>query len=102
MASADQRSVEAKAYRRLYGTARWARLRKAYLDENPLCERCILMEIVEPADVVHHKDGGHKGNTDKFWSGPFEALCRPHHDRDGKLEDNGKTVIAFGPDGWPL
>lgn len=98
----DQRSAEAVAYRRLYKTARWQRLRDSVLREQPLCERCLHMEMVEPATVVHHKDGGHKGDVDKFWSGPFEALCKPCHDRFGAMEDRGVEVVTFGPDGWPI
>ncbi|RUM99021.1 HNH endonuclease [Pseudaminobacter arsenicus] len=102
MGKPDYRSAEATAYRRLYKTARWQRVREAVLTEHPLCAMCLAMEIVEPATVVHHKDGGHKGDEDKFWSGPFEALCKACHDLFGDAEDRGKTVVAFGDDGWPL
>lgn len=98
----DHRSDAAKAYRRLYKTARWQRLRDSVLREQPLCERCLHMEMVEPATVVHHKDGGHKGDEAKFWSGPFEALCKPCHDRFGALDDRGVEVVTFGADGWPM
>lgn len=99
---ADQRSAEAKAYRRLYGTVRWKRVREQQLTEQPLCERCIRTETVEPATVVHHKDGGHKGDLTKFWEGPFESLCKPHHDSDGALEDRGKVATTYGVDGYPI
>jgi hypothetical protein len=59
------------------------------------------MDIVEPATVAHHREA-HKGNPDLFWFGDLESLCAPHHNRDGQLEDHGKTVIRFGPDGWPI
>lgn len=95
------RSAEAALYRRLYKTARWQRIRSQQLLAQPLCERCLLQEIVEPATVVHHKVP-HRGDEHRFWNGPFESLCKPHHDREGKLEDHGKTPIAFGPDGWPV
>jgi 5-methylcytosine-specific restriction enzyme A len=98
----DSRSVESAEYRKLYKTARWRRLREAQLSAHPLCERCLAQDIVEPATVVHHADGGHKGDVDKFWGGPFESLCKPHHDSHGQLEDHGKTVITFGPDGYPI
>lgn len=98
----DHRSAEAAIYRRLYKTARWQRTREYQLATQPLCERCLTMEVVEPATVVHHADGGHKGDEDKFWSGPFESLCKPHHDSDGKREDLGQTVIRFGADGYPI
>jgi len=99
---ADQRSAKAAAYRKLYSTARWRAFREYRLAQQPLCERCLLSETVTVATVVHHADGGHRGDIDRFWDGPFENLCAPHHDRDGKLEDNGKTTINFGPDGWPI
>ena len=97
----DHRSAEAKAYRKLYGSARWKRIRNAQFDSQPLCERCLLTETIEPATVVHHREA-HKGDMDRFWSGPFESLCKPHHDSEGQLEDHGKTIVRFGEDGWPL
>lgn len=98
----DQRSDRATEYRRWYSTARWARTREAQLTRQPLCERCLAMGQVEEATVVHHADGGHRGDEHRFWSGPFESLCKPHHDSEGQREDLGQTVVAFGADGWPL
>lgn len=98
---ADHRSAEAAAYRSLYKTARWKRVREWQLSHSPLCERCLSSEIVEPATIVHHKVP-HRGDAELFFGGPFESLCKPHHDRDGQLEDKGKTVVRFGSDGWPL
>ncbi|TIU11790.1 MAG: HNH endonuclease [Mesorhizobium sp.] len=98
----DRRSPEAAEYRRLYKTARWLRLRQVKLAQQPLCEWCLEQEIVEPATEVHHADGGHKGDVVKFWTGPFVSTCKPCHSSRGQREDNGKTVIRFGPDGWPL
>lgn len=85
----------------LYDTARWRQFRRAYLAEHPLCERCLLQEIVTEATVVHHIDP-HRGDLDKFWNGPFEGLCKPHHDSQGQLEDHGKVVIQFDAAGWPI
>jgi hypothetical protein len=59
------------------------------------------MDIVEPATIVHHRDA-HRGDLEKFWNGPFESLCAPHHNRDGQLEDHGKTVVRFDASGWPI
>jgi 5-methylcytosine-specific restriction enzyme A len=102
MMRTDSRSADAAAYRKLYATKRWKQTRQAQLAIQPLCERCLAMEIVEPATVAHHAAGGHKGNLEKFWFGPFESLCKPHHDSHGQLEDHGKKVIRFGADGWPI
>ena len=43
-----------KDYKRLIGTARWLRLRKAKLTANPTCERCKENGILRPATEVHH------------------------------------------------
>lgn len=90
-----------REWRKWYSLARWKAFRIAYLTEHPLCERCLSADIVEEATVVHHAVP-HRGDWDKFWAGPFEALCKPHHDSHGQLEDHGRKVILFGPDGWPL
>lgn len=97
------RSVESsrEPWRKWYSTARWKQLRERLLADQPLCERCLLAGIVEPATVVHHKKP-HRGDPEKFWGGPFERLCKPHHDGHGQLEDHGKKVILFDESGWPI
>src|SRR6218665_1989689 len=102
MTSHDPRSQEAVEYRRLYKTPRWKQFRAAYLAENPLCVRCLITEEVTEATVVHHAKGAHKGDEKRFWEGPFEGLCKRHHDSDGQLEDHGKTVVYIGVDGYPI
>lgn len=96
------RSAQAALYRRLYRTARWQRLREAHLTAHPLCTRCLAIEVVEEATVVHHTEGGHKGDEERFWNGPFESLCKACHDRFGALEDRGVKAVSFGNDGWPV
>jgi 5-methylcytosine-specific restriction endonuclease McrA len=81
---------------------RWQRIREAKLAQDPLCERCLLSETVEPATVVHHR-GAHKGDEAKFWDiTNLESICKPHHDSEGQREDRGQTIVTFGLDGWPL
>lgn len=60
------------------------------------------MGVVEEATVVHHADGGHKGDIAKFFAGPFESMCKPHHDSEGQREDLGQAIVTFGSDGWPM
>lgn len=86
----------------LYRTARWRRLRERQLAEHPLCELCLGCEEVTEANTVHHRDGGHKGDIDKFWSGPFQSLCASCHSRFGAAEDRGRPIIRYGLDGYPL
>lgn len=102
MARKDQRSDEAKAYRRLYKTARWQRIRQAKLTQDPLCEWCLEREEITEAAEVHHADGGHRGDETKFWSGPFVSTCKSCHASRGQREDLGQKVVRFGPDGWPI
>ena len=90
-----------REWRKWYSTARWKALRHDRLTEQPLCERCLLQEIVTPATVVHHLVP-HRGDLVKFWSGPFENLCAPHHNSQGQMEDHGKVVMQFDAAGWPI
>lgn len=72
------------------------------LTESPLCERCLIGDIVEPATVVHHRRP-HRGDLVLFFDPEnLEPICKPHHDSHGQLEDHGKTVILFDGAGWPL
>lgn len=90
-----------REWRKWYSLAKWKRLREAVLTAQPLCERCLVSEIVTEATVVHHAVP-HRGDWEKFWAGPFEALCKPHHDSHGQLEDHGKKTIQFDASGWPI
>jgi 5-methylcytosine-specific restriction enzyme A len=96
----DLRSATAEAYRKLYTTPKWKAFRLAYLAEHPLCERCLIQEIVTEATVVHHAEA-HRGDVDKFWEAPFEAVCKPHHDSHGQREDLGQELLSFDAQGWP-
>ena len=75
-----------KPWRNLYKTPEWAAIRQAVLAEQPLCVRCLADGIVEPATVVNHVHR-HEGDVTKFFGGPFEAICKPHHDRDVQREE---------------
>lgn len=99
----DRRSPEAAAYRKLYKSMRWQRIRKHQLAEHPLCERCLKMPTkrVTPATVVHHVEP-HNGDHAKFFGGPFESLCAPHHDGDAQSEERLGYSRQIGDDGWPI
>ncbi|WP_292161463.1 hypothetical protein [Mesorhizobium sp.] len=53
------------------------------------------------ATEVHHSIP-HKGDLEKFWTGPFVATCKPCHSSRGQIEDRGGKVIRYGADGYPL
>lgn len=99
---ADARSTEAEAYRRWYKTARWQKLRARQLNHEPLCAYCLDIGVVNAATVCDHTTP-HKGDEHRFWSGPFQSLCKPCHDRDKqRIERGGKPRQAIGTDGWPI
>ena len=95
--SSNQRSEEAKQYRRWYYTKLWKTIRRQQLAAHPLCARCLPNSIV-PATVVHHVKP-HKGEWDLFVAGPFESLCKVCHDSSAQSDEKlGYTTgcDAFG------
>jgi len=90
------------AWHHLYDTALWKRLRNHQLAQEPLCRFCLLVEEVTEATVVDHVQA-HKGSIELF-SDPanLQSLCKPCHDTHKRRLEQGKDVIRFGPDGWPL
>jgi hypothetical protein len=98
----DRRSPEAAVYRKLYKGARWQRIRRQQLAEHPLCERCLKLkpQRLTPATVVHHLEP-HHGDETKFFGGPFQSLCAPHHDSDAQSEERLGYSREVGVDGWP-
>lgn len=85
-----------------YGTARWQKLRKAQLSREPLCAYCLKQEVIEAATVCDHTEP-HKGDEDKFWTGPFQSLCKRCHDSTKQSEERtGRKRQVYGADGWPI
>jgi 5-methylcytosine-specific restriction endonuclease McrA len=95
----DRRSPEAEAYRKLYKTARWQRIRAAQLAKHPICARCKAKGYVTTATVCHHTDPETKKTA--FFDGPFQSVCAPCH--DGQIQSEEKTGFSreVGIDGWP-
>lgn len=91
----DQRSDEAREYRRLYDTARWTRTRDAQLLAEPLCQRCKARGFIVTATVCNHDDPASKA-TD-FFAGPFSSLCAQCHDSPVQSEERtGKPNKRIG------
>jgi len=89
------------AWHHLYQTAAWKRLREAQLSAEPLCRYCLEAEDVTAATICDHITP-HKGNVELFWSGPFQSLCKAHHDGVKQRIDKGQNVVRYGADGWPI
>lgn len=89
-----RRSPEADAYRRLYKTARWLRLRLGQLAAEPLCCMCAAQGRVTAATVCDHVDPKTKLDPSTFFDGPFQSLCdedpyRCHSSRKQRIEALG-------------
>lgn len=111
MTRSTARSDQAKAYRRLYKTARWRRTREAQLAKQPLCQTCRTEGRVTAATVCDHIDPNKKLDSATFYDGPFQSLCdqepwRCHSSRkqsDERREQAGRLPIqTVGSDGWPV
>jgi 5-methylcytosine-specific restriction protein A len=96
MASSDDR---AKTAARGYG-GRWQRERLQYLRLHPLCIMCQAKGRVTAATVVDHIIP-HKGDPVLMWDwNNWQALCKPHHDRDKQAIDRGGKPRLQRIDGW--
>ena len=74
------------AWRAWYKTSRWQKLRAAHLAANPLCAFCDRDGIATPALICDHVEP-HRGDAERFWSGPFQSLCKPHHDGEKQRQE---------------
>jgi 5-methylcytosine-specific restriction enzyme A len=77
----DDRKAERDAF---YSSARWMRLRAAFLCENPLCVRCLTEDIVEVAVIAHHKVERLADPSLSLDSSNLEALCESCHSKHHK------------------
>jgi 5-methylcytosine-specific restriction endonuclease McrA len=92
----ETRSDEARAYRRWYGLAVWAKARNRQLRIKPLCERCEPKGHLVPATIVNHRKP-HKGDWALFIDPEnHQSLCSDCHDGPVQAEErsgrpNGRT-----------
>ena len=59
-------------------TARWRRLRKLQLAQEPMCKFCLERGVVTAANVVDHAVP-HKGDWTAFVTGKLQSLCASCH-----------------------
>lgn len=88
------------SYHKLYGTYRWQQIRAKHLQANPLCVMCFEDGIVTEATVCDHIEP-HKGDETKFYSGPFQSLCKLHHDSTKAIEEGRGVKIGGDVTGQP-
>ena len=85
----------------LYTTARWRRLRAGVLMREPLCRYCKALGRITASSICDHIEP-HRGDVAKFWSGPFQALCKTCHDGTKQQLEKGGRLRGCNPDGWPI
>ena len=96
------RSEEATAYRSLYKTAQWKRLRQWTLSREPLCAFCTKLGRIEPAVVVDHIEP-HRGDKTRFYdSRNLQGLCKRCHDSLKQAEEKRGYSNEIGLDGRPI
>lgn len=97
----DQRSADALVYRAWYKSRTWQALRRSQLQAEPLCRMCMADGRITAATVCDHV-APHKGDRDRFFSGPFQSLCKPCHDSAKQSEERRGYSGQVGIDGWPV
>lgn len=97
----DNRSPEAQAYRNLYKTAAWRRIRDRQLDREPICRMCANEGVFVPATVCDHVTP-HRGNVAAFWAGPFQSLCNRCHSSRKQAEEVRGFSLEVDQYGFPV
>ncbi|WP_082543353.1 HNH endonuclease [Sphingomonas sp. Leaf339] len=84
-----------------YRTGRWQKLRLHQLSLEPLCRYCRRKGRMTAATVCDHIVP-HGDNEARFWSGPFQSLCRDCHEGEKRVEEGrARARTTIGLDGWP-
>jgi 5-methylcytosine-specific restriction protein A len=98
----NPRSDEALAYRKLYGTARWKRLRTQQLRNHPTCRHCHKSQRVTAATVADHVKP-HRGDLALFFDPlNLQSLCDTCHSGAKQAEERRGTTPGCDANGTPL
>ena len=85
--------------RTLRNTPRYKGMRRAYLNENPLCAECQRQGFTVGADELDHIVPVAQA-PDRFWDREnLQGLCRACHEEKTKMENSPATVVE-GYDDW--
>jgi len=77
------------SFSHLYSHRRWRTLRAQQLEREPLCRMCSAQDRTTVATVCDHVEP-HRGDMVKFWSGPFQSLCKACHDGDKQRQEKSR------------
>jgi 5-methylcytosine-specific restriction enzyme A len=80
-----------------YSTRRWERLRLQKLMRHPLCEACLQVGEITPAEVVDHRNPiSERGRKERWMLEAFPpldqlaSLCASHHNQKTRAEQLGE------------
>lgn len=77
--------------RELRKTAKYQRMRLAFLKNNPLCEVCKAAGIIRVAQELDHVEPV-KDAPARFWDvSNFAAICRAHHELKSAAENSDES-----------
>lgn len=93
--------MSSSQYSYLYKTYKWQQIRKKYLQANPLCVMCEADGKIKLAEICDHIEP-HKGDVFKFHNGPFQGLCKLHHDATKAKEESRGVKIGSDEMGQPI
>lgn len=96
-----KRSGHSSEYSYLYKTYKWQQIRKEHLKHYPTCKMCEEDGIATLATVCDHIEP-HKGSLVKFYTGPFQSLCKLHHDSTKAREEGRGIIIGCDENGIPI
>ena len=71
------------------------------MDQNPLCVMCEADGRITLAQICDHIRP-HKGNEVLFYAGPFQSLCKLHHDSTKQRMENKPIEIGGDLNGNPI
>lgn len=80
---------DAQSIKDFYGSVEWQNCREAYKKSvGGLCEECLKLGVITPADEVHHIKkltirNIHNPNITTNWDN-LQALCKMHHQKKHK------------------
>lgn len=79
--------VRNEHWRKWYHSTRWRALRWDVLVRDLFtCQLCRRLEHDTAKLVCDHVEP-HRGDPVKFWSGPFQTLCKPCHDGEKQKDE---------------
>ncbi|BAD74811.1 phage-related protein [Geobacillus kaustophilus HTA426] len=102
-----KRNKEAKKF---YNSTAWRKCREYVLKrDNYLCQRCLRRGIIQPADVVHHKEHLEDNPAKALDPENLESLCNACHNEEhpekgqkAKSEKKTRKVRVIKSEANPL